>query len=294
MPGGGIVHFVALDFETANADLSSICQVGAVEFENGEARRTFSTLVDPEDYFDPMNVGIHGIDEDKVHGAPKLAEVHPQLADFVSGRTVVSHSFFDRAALRQAESRYTLRCIECQWLDTTMVVRRTWAQYSHRGYGLENLARDLGIVFRHHDAVEDARTTGLILLRALNEAQMTLEECLARVKLPINLADAEPIRRAGNVEGQFFGEVVVFTGALSIPRRKAADMAAAVGCRVDGGVTKETTLLVVGDQDVTRLAAGATRSSKQLKAEALIARGQSLRILRETDFAAMCSLTHTN
>lgn len=282
-----------MDAETANADLSSICQVGAVEFENGEVRRTFSTLVDPDDYFDPINVSIHGIDEDKVRGAPKLAAVHPQLADFVTGHTVVSHSFFDRAALRQAESRYTLRGIECQWLDTTMVVRRTWTQYAHRGYGLENLARDLGIKFRHHDAAEDARTTGLILLRALSETKMTLEECLARVKLPINLADTEPLRRTGNVEGQFFGEVAVFTGALSMPRRKAADMAAAVGCRVDTGVTKETTLLIVGDQDVARLAGGATRSSKQLKAEALIAKGQFLRILRETDFAAMCSLQPT-
>jgi len=288
------VRFVALDFETANADLSSICQVGAVEFENGEVRQTFSTLVDPDDYFDPINISIHGIDEDKVRGAPKLAAVHPQLADFVAGRTVVSHSFFDRAALRQAECRYTLRCIECQWLDTTMVVRRTWTQYAHKGYGLENLARDLGINFRHHDATEDARTTGLILLRALSETKMTLEECLARVKLPINPADAEPIRRVGNIEGPFFGEVAVFTGALSMPRRQAADMASAVGCRVDSGVTKETTLLVVGDQDVTRLAVGVTRSAKQLKAEALIAKGQPLRILRETDFAAMCSPQHAN
>lgn len=283
------MNFVALDFETANADLSSICQVGAVKFENGEVSQTFSTLVDPDDHFDPMNISIHGIDEDRVRGAPKLVTVHPQLADFVAGRTIVSHSSFDRAALRQAEGRHSLGCIECQWLDTTMVVRRTWAQYAHKGYGLKNLARDLGINFRHHDATEDARTTGLILLRALGESKMTLEECLARVKLPINPANAEPIRRSGSVEGPFIGEVAVFTGALSMPRRQAADMAATVGCRVDSGVTEETTLLVVGDQDVARLSVGATRSSKQLKAEALIKKGQSIRILRETDFIAMCS-----
>jgi hypothetical protein len=43
------------------------------------------------------------------------------------------------------------------------------------------------------------------------------------------------------------------------------------GCRVDGGVTKLTTLLVVGDQDVRRLN-GAKISAKHQKARDLIAK----------------------
>ena len=31
-------RFVAIDFETANADLASICQIGAVTFEGGVVR----------------------------------------------------------------------------------------------------------------------------------------------------------------------------------------------------------------------------------------------------------------
>lgn len=69
-----------------------------------------------------------------------------------------------------------------------------------------------------------------------------------------------------------------------MPRREAADVAARAGCEVDGGVTKTTTLLIVGDQDVSRLAAGQSKSSKHLKAEMLIAKGQPIRILRESDF----------
>lgn len=283
------MDFVALDFETANADLSSICQVGAVIFQSGEASSAFSTLVDPDDYFDPLNVSIHGINEERVRGAPTLPIIHAKLARLMRDRVVVCHSSFDRAALRQAENRHTLKSIECHWLDTTMVVRRAWPQYARKGYGLENLARDFDISFRHHDAAEDARTTGMILLRAMSEMRMTLDDCLARVKQPINLADAEPITRPGNTEGPFLGEVAVFTGTLSMPRRQAADMAAAVGCEVDASMTKATTLLIVGDQDVARLAEGQTRSSKQLKAEMLIARGQPIRILRETDFLAMCA-----
>lgn len=46
---------------------------------------------------------------------------------------------------------------------------------------------------------------------------------------------------------------------------------------------KKTTILVVGDQDVTKLA-GKEKSSKHQKAERLITKGQQIRILRESDF----------
>jgi DNA polymerase-3 subunit epsilon len=60
-------------------------------------------------------------------------------------------------------------------------------------------------------------------------------------------------------------------------------LAAKIGCRVEDGVNKQTSLLVVGDQDIKKLA-GHEKSSKHRKAEALILAGQSIRILRETDF----------
>jgi DNA polymerase-3 subunit epsilon len=73
-----------------------------------------------------------------------------------------------------------------------------------------------------------------------------------------------------------------------MPRREAADLAAAIGCTVEDGVTKKTTLLVVGDQDVRRLA-GHEKSSKHRKAESLIETGQPIRILRESDFKKLAS-----
>jgi DNA polymerase-3 subunit epsilon len=87
-----------------------------------------------------------------------------------------------------------------------------------------------------------------------------------------------------------YGEVLVFTGALTIPRRDAADLAASIGCEVDPGVTKRTTLLVVGDQDVRRLA-GHNMSSKHRKAEELIKNGWPIRIIRETDFRELVELS---
>lgn len=90
-----------------------------------------------------------------------------------------------------------------------------------------------------------------------------------------------------------YGEILVFTGALEIPRREAADLAASIGCMVAAGVTKKTTLLVVGDQDITKLA-GKSKSSKHTKAEQLIAKGQEIRIIKESDFKELVDQANTN
>ena len=66
-------------------------------------------------------------------------------------------------------------------------------------------------------------------------------------------------------------------------------MAAEIGCQVASGVTKKTTMLVVGDQDIDKLA-GRDKSSKHRKAEELIVKGQNIRILRETDFKEVIRL----
>ena len=73
-----------------------------------------------------------------------------------------------------------------------------------------------------------------------------------------------------------------------MPRREVANLAAAAGCEVADSVSKTTTLLVVGDQDLRHLA-GQEKSSKHRKADSLIEKGQPIRILRETDFRSLLS-----
>lgn len=123
------------------------------------------------------------------------------------------------------------------------------------------------------------------------ENGLDLEAMVKRVQLPIDLSSsgAASIKREGNPDGPLAGEVIVFTGALEISRREAADLAASVGCAVAASVTKNTTILVVGDLDV-RMLAGNSKSSKHRKAEELVASGLPLRIIRETDFKELVAL----
>jgi len=281
------MNFVVVDVETANADLSSICQIGIASFRDGAFTNGWVSLVNPDDYFSPINVSIHGIDDDRVSGSPKWDGIFPEVASRLQERVVVSHTPFDRAALGRACERYNLTMSECVWLDSARVVRRAWPEFSRSGYGLSNVAACFAINYKAHDALEDARCAGLLMLRAISETGLSIEEWLVRVEQPIGEVGTGH-KRIGNPDGELFGQILVFTGSLSIPRREAADLAAAAGCRVDEGVTKHTTMLVLGDQDL-RMLAGHEKSSKHMKAEHLIGKGQPIRILGESDFVRILS-----
>lgn len=282
--------FTVVDVETANSDLASICQIGIATFRAGALSGEWKSLVNPEDYFDPINISIHGIDEEQVANAPVWSLVFPEVQHLLSEDIVVSHTAFDRASLRKACAKYGLAEISGCWLDSACVSRRAWSDTARSGYGLASVAARLGIEYKAHDALEDARCAGEILLRAIAETGLSVAQWLVRVQQPIDPAAGGPIRRPGNPEGPLFGEVVVFTGSLSLPRHVAADLAAGGGCQVDPGVTKHTTLLVAGDQDVRKLS-GHDKSAKQMKAEELIAKGQRIRILSESDFQQLVSPT---
>lgn len=114
-------NFVALDLETANADLRSICQIGIAEFRDGILIEEWETLVNPLDWFDPVNVGIHGITEEAVTEAPDFSSIAPRLAAKIRGRIVVTHTHFDRSALTQAFEAVETEFPEIRWLDSARV-----------------------------------------------------------------------------------------------------------------------------------------------------------------------------
>ena len=279
------MDFVAIDFETANPDFSSICQVGAVRFRGGQVVESWESFVNPRAYFDFMNCSVHGIGEDMVADAPLWQDIHRELDQWMTGAIVVCHTSFDRTAFHRACEKVSLPAHDCTWLDSSRVVRRTWPDFAYSGYGLKNIAGHLGIEFSHHNAREDARAAGEVLCRALEHSGYPLQEWLTRARRPLS-EDAGRMKTVGNPLGSLLGETLVFTGSLQVPRSQASEMAAAVGCNVDPGVTKRTTILVVGDQDIQKLN-GNERSSKHRKAEDLMRSGQQIRIIGESDFAAL-------
>jgi DNA polymerase III epsilon subunit-like protein len=196
------MDFVALDVETANADLASVCAVGLVHFRDGQVFRELELLIDPQDHFDPMNIAIHGITPDRVVGKPTMKEAIPAIGSNLADCVIVHHSLFDRTAFHKAAERFGVETPDVVWLDSLRIARRAWLHYKDvGGYGLANLCQALNIVFRHHEAAEDARAAGLIVLRAIAETGIPLEQWPERCDRPLHWTsgdDARPVRQ-GNL-----------------------------------------------------------------------------------------------
>jgi DNA polymerase-3 subunit epsilon len=276
--------FSAIDVETANADAASICQIGIVRFIDGAVVEKWGTLVNPGCAFSTHNSAVHGISEETVAGAPLFRSLTDELVERLSGPVVASHSPFDRLSVRRAADRHGVDIPTAPWLDTARVVRRAWPQFSQRGYGLANIAGHLGIGFNHHDAVEDARAAGEVLIKACAVAQCSVTDWLERVVREVT--SKKSFSLAANPDGPLYGHQIVFTGALEMPRKQAAALAAAAGCSVAANVSQKTTLLVVGDQDL-RQTKGEERSSRHRRALELMTEGHEIRILQESDFLAL-------
>ena len=181
------MEFVAIDVETANADMASICQIGIAQFKGGTLAQEWKTYVDPQDHFDGINVSIHGIDEDVVAGSPTFAMLADTLISRLSGRIIVTHTAFDRVAVHQASTKHKTPPLSCTWLDTACVARRAWTEFSRRGYGLASICASIGYNFEHHDALEDAKAAGTILIAAMTHTGLDLDAWLTRVRQPIDL-----------------------------------------------------------------------------------------------------------
>lgn len=291
---GGIMNkFIVIDIETANPDLTSICQIGIAVFENGELVDQWGTLINPNAYFDEMNIYIHGITPSMVRNSPIIKQVESKIKGYFADNVVCSYGAFDRVSLTRI-----FPDLQNRWLDIMRVVRRCWSdKFAEKGYGLAKVSKHLKIKQEnHHNALDDAIVAGGILNKALFESGKSLDYWLDRVEKPIHVEYDEnghilpKIKRQGDPNGPLYGEVVVFTGELSIPRQDAAKKAASVGCDVVDGVSKKVTLLIKGIQDKSRLA-GKELSNKEIKAQELISKGHNIRILSENDFLELVNET---
>lgn len=171
------MDFVVIDVETANPNPRSICQIGIATFQNDSLSSVWGSLIDPEDSFSALNIAIHGIRPHHVTDAPNWVDIQYELRSRLEKRVVASHTYFDFRAVRSANERYGIPGISwADWVDTCKVARTAWPHLSsHR---LSSLAHAFGISYQPHDATEDARCAGEILLRAVQTQGHALRNLL--------------------------------------------------------------------------------------------------------------------
>ena len=271
-----MLTFNAVDVETANADRSSICQVGIVQVQHGNLEgEGWQTLINSGDWFDPRHINIHGIDEERVQNAPSFPQVYTEICRRVQGSVLVSHTPFDRIAFNRASEKYGLEKLQVTWMDSVQVARRAWP-HKDNGHGLESMARYLGISFRHHDALEDAKVAAQVVIEACKVSERDIQDWLQELQRRPARSSPRPrtsMKRESHADGPLSGTTVVFTGKLftrdsrRIIKSEAADLAARAGCNVRDDITQDTTLLVVGIQNKNR-PRGYNKTQKHREAEA--------------------------
>lgn len=305
--------YIALDFETANEHRWSPCAVGVVRIEAGEVTDAWDTLIDPETYFSPMNVMIHGITEKAVVKAPTFPAVLDRILGSAYGAdVVVAHSaFFDVQVLTASVVRYGLDLEPLTFACTRVFSRRWWPGWP--SYGLVHVIRELNLFqtlgdWAHHNALWDARACAAIAERgffdqgvvswadAAEAAQIRLgildparyHGCIGRNNAKITAA--RPDEADLDPRHPVYGMNVAFTGALQLyTRRHAAQTVADMGGYFSSNVTKKTDLLVVGTQDLGRIGQDGM-SSKMRKAVQMSAGGHHIEIIEESDFYQLLSV----
>jgi len=169
--------YCVVDVETANASRGRICQIGIAAFTGGRMTASWQSLVDPEEEFGAFNVQLHGISPATVAGAPRWAEVLPEVERFLTGAAVASHTDFDRAAMALACAKSGLPELRYgRWIDTCRIARATWPELPN--HKLPTLARIFGIGYKAHDALEDARVAGQVLAMALEQRRIGMQDLL--------------------------------------------------------------------------------------------------------------------
>jgi DNA polymerase III subunit epsilon len=288
------LDFAVVDVETANENFASICSIGVARFRQGALFEEHYTLVNPETYF--SNTYIHGIDQTAVKNAPKLAEGLTLLDGWLSQdyKRTVCHMPFDKTATTKAAALVGRNWDHIDWHDSARAVKLAWPEYRKSGYGLKKIADVLGFQFDHHNALADAKAAGHVLLEAarrIDETNVSLWQQISQdsaMRARMLYLEQVTEKPEANPEGEFFGQGICFTGTLpNMDRKEASAFAAALGFDIQDSVNSKCNILVAGEFDESRFALGANKTSKWIKAEARIARGEDVRIMGPRDFEAL-------
>ena len=150
-------EIVCFDIETTGLKVTqeAITEIGAVRLRNGEIVETFQTFVDPERRLTPEIIGLTGITDEMLRGAPKLKDALTAFLAFSGGAPLAAHNAeFDISFIR-AGCRKCGIPFEPTYIDTLILAQNLLPGLGK--YKLDIVAEHLQLPqFNHHRASDDA------------------------------------------------------------------------------------------------------------------------------------------
>lgn len=312
------MDFVALDFETANEQRASACEVSLVKVSGGKFSQVLTRLIKPHSSinFSPRNVGIHGITPRDVADANEFDAVFTEIVSFLEDFPLVAHNAtFDISVLRRSAELYSLALPKIQFYCTRIISEKS-PHLNLYNYRLPNVCSSLDIPFEEkHRAETDAKACAEIVLKLneLHDASGIQDLAASLLIRPGVLSDFEyqGVRRQKDskkypsslgkgaakdyldslneadmvIDDDFEGKEIIFTGTLkSMERKEAQEKVIRAGATTGNNVTKKTSIVVVGSPYDSELSPGGTISGKLQKVIDLRSKGVDVRLITEAEF----------
>lgn len=129
------MDFVAIDFETATSNYTSVCSLGICVVENNKITDRKEILIKPEPFeFNDYNIKIHGITPDMVVNKPTLADYWAKLKPYLDHKTVIAHNAsFDVGALCATLEHFNIPFPTFDYLCTVKLSQKAYPELpSHK------------------------------------------------------------------------------------------------------------------------------------------------------------------
>ena len=150
-------EIVCFDIETTGLKVTqeAITEIGAVRLRNGEIVETFQTFVDPERRLTPEIIGLTGITDEMLRGAPKLKDALTAFLAFAGDAPLAAHNAeFDISFIRAGCQKCSIP-FEPTYIDTLILAQNLLPGLGK--YKLDIVAEHLQLPqFNHHRASDDA------------------------------------------------------------------------------------------------------------------------------------------
>ena len=155
-----------IDFETANNQPGSACQLGIVLLEGWQVVGEYKWNIRPQRlYFSPRCVAVHGITAKDVMDCPTWDGLWGEINRVLDGAVILAHNAgFDARVLSSTCALYDLAIGPIDVQCTRLIAKKAWP--SLRSHSLASMAEHLSIRFEHHDALEDAKAAATLLQEA--------------------------------------------------------------------------------------------------------------------------------
>ena len=158
-------EIVCFDIETTGLKVQreAITEIGAVVLKNGQITDKFQTFVNPGRRLTPEIIGLTGITDAMLEGAPPPEEALAAFLRFVDGRPLAAHNAeFDIGFIRAGCRRAGLD-FDPTYVDTLILAQNLLPEL-HK-YKLDIVAEHLDLpAFNHHRASDDAGMVAYMLI----------------------------------------------------------------------------------------------------------------------------------